>query len=190
MTLPVRHRQQRSRRGRRGARGFTLLELSITIAVLVIGIGAVVSTMVASAAVGHTNREEQTALEAGRSAIETLKGGDFEQVFALYNQDPADDPLPGTAPGAGFAVALLDPQRADADGLEGQLFFPGDGIELREDFVDADLGMPRDLNLDGIIDGLDHADDYLVLPVRVRVQWTGENGNREIELVTTLADFR
>ena len=176
---------------RRAVRGFTLLELSITITVLVIGIGAVVSTIVASVAVDHTNREEQTALEAAQDAIESMKGAPFEEVFARFNAVPLDDPgVPGSAPGMDFAVDYLEVQAGDPDGFEGQVIFPGDGTELREDFVDAELGMPRDLNLDGLIDGLDHRTDYLVLPVRVRIQWTGENGNRQIDVVTTLANYR
>jgi hypothetical protein len=50
--------------------------------------------------------------------------------------------------------------------------------------------MPRDLNGDNIIDGEDHADDYLVLPVRIRIQWIGRMGPRTYALETIVADFR
>ena len=157
--------------------------------VLVIGFGAIASTLVASVSLGSTNREEQTAREAARSAIERLRGEDFEQAFILFNGTAADDPGPGPAPGMNFPVPLLNVQPGDADGFCGQILFPGNGTVLREDFVDPALGMPRDLDLDGAVDAADHSDDYLLLPVRVRVQWRGRNGNRQIDFTTTLAEL-
>jgi hypothetical protein len=61
------------------------------------------------------------------------------------------------------------------------------GVEwLREDVVDAALGMPRDLSGDGVVDGLNHAGDYSILPVRVRVEWSGARGDETFELETIL----
>jgi hypothetical protein len=62
------------------------------------------------------------------------------------------------------------------------------GTELREDVVDTDLGLPRDLNGDGAIDGADHSADYRILPVRVTVSWTGQNGVRSMDFVTVLTE--
>jgi hypothetical protein len=53
--------------------------------------------------------------------------------------------------------------------------------------VNASLGMPRDLTGDILIDNFDHAADYRILPVRVRVSWTGKSGPRSIELQTLLS---
>jgi hypothetical protein len=65
--------------------------------------------------------------------------------------------------------------------------FPGNtGAVLREDAVDAELGMPRDLDGDGTVDTDDHAGDYLVLPVRVRVTWDGVSGSRSYTICTVL----
>jgi hypothetical protein len=50
--------------------------------------------------------------------------------------------------------------------------------------------MRRDLDGDGTIDGDDHAADYRVLPVRVRVRWRGPDGDRELFLVTVLSNDR
>jgi len=49
------------------------------------------------------------------------------------------------------------------------------------------IGMPRDLNLDGAVDALYHAGDYMILPVRVRVQWMGASGPRTVELQTQIS---
>ena len=51
---------------------------------------------------------------------------------------------------------------------------------------DASLGMPRDLNGDGVIDSEDHAGDYVLLPVKVRVNWRGITGDRSFEVCTVL----
>jgi type II secretory pathway pseudopilin PulG len=60
---------------------------------------------------------------------------------------------------------------------------------LREDFVDARLGLPRDLNGDSLIDDLDHSLDYVVLPVHVRISWRGAFGPRHYDLYTQIARF-
>jgi len=58
-----------------------------------------------------------------------------------------------------------------------------------EDTVDADLGMPRDLNGDSVVDDQNHADDYIILPVRVVIRWQGMFGERSLRVVTMLTDF-
>ena len=82
----------------------------------------------------------------------------------------------------------VSPRVGDPDGMAGEVIFPGGGFVLREDVTDRQLGMPRDLNGDGAWDGVNHADDYTVLPVAVRVRWTGAGGPQNLFFVTTLAD--
>ena len=62
--------------------------------------------------------------------------------------------------------------------------------ELREDYQDADWGMPRDLTGDSIIDAENHAHSYILLPVRVLIEWQGRVGPRRYEVLTMLADFK
>jgi hypothetical protein len=62
--------------------------------------------------------------------------------------------------------------------------------QLRENITDATLGMPRDLNGDNKIDDKDHKLDYLVLPVRVEIEWQSKTGVRRFSIVTQLTDFR
>ncbi|MFI5402085.1 MAG: hypothetical protein ACHQ1G_04040 [Planctomycetota bacterium] len=83
-----------------------------------------------------------------------------------------------------FAVPGLKPRSGDADGTIGELIFPvaqgAEGLELREDVA------KRDLNGDGVIDTEDHSNDYVILPVTVKVEWKGTRGTRQIELHSLL----
>jgi hypothetical protein len=63
---------------------------------------------------GQANREGGVAQAALRQALENFQAQDFDQLFALYNASPADDPGgAGSAPGPGFAVAGLSPRPED-----------------------------------------------------------------------------
>jgi len=172
---------------RRHARaGFTILEVLVSSTVFALVTGAVVTTLVASSALSDTNRETVLAAQAAESMLEQLKGATFSEVFARFNATKDDDPAAGVSPGISFAVNGLSARAEDADGMVGRLEFPGDGLELREDGKDAELGLPRDMNRDGDLDGADHAKDYVILPVRVVLEWHGISGNRAIELVSVL----
>lgn len=64
------------------------------------------------------------------------------------------------------------------------------GWELREDYQDEALGMPRDLSGDNLVDAVDHGSDYLLLPVLVRIEWQARHGPSSHEVYTILTDFR
>ena len=158
---------------------------------MAVALGAVVSSLVASISLKNTNRESHVAMLAAESALERIRGETFANAFRMFNANPADDPGgAGTAPGNSFAVTGLSPRTGDADGRAGEIQFPGDGNTLRENVVDAGLGMSRDLSGDGVVDNADHSGDYVVLPVRVRVQWQGETGDRELEIVGTVVSLQ
>ena len=53
---------------------------------------------------------------------------------------------------------------------------------LREDSADESLGMPRDLDGDKLVDSANHAADYVVLPVRVCIEWKGATGDMSLDL--------
>ena len=184
---PQSHRRP-ALRGRRA--GFTLIELLSAITILVFGIGALVSMVAATSTANQLNRETALALSAGHGLIERMRGELFAEVFARYNVDPDDDPGgAGTAPGSSFAIAGLAALPGDADGMPGEIVLPTGGPELYEDEDLPLFGLPRDLDMDGIVDAADHAADYRVLPVLVRIRWQGRTGPRTIQFLTTLADL-
>jgi prepilin-type N-terminal cleavage/methylation domain-containing protein len=170
----------------RRRRGFSLVEMLVAVTVLIIVAGGALLALLTSLSLGRSTRETSLALDAARGVIEAMRSEEPDEVFALYNANPGDDPGGAPGPGNAFGVPGLDAVPGDPDGLPGQIEFPGDGISLREDGFDDALGMPRDLDGDGVTDAADHALDYSILPVRVRVRWTGSAGVREIVIVSTL----
>lgn len=179
---------------RRGAAGFTLVELTLVVSMLMFAMLAMSRSLCASMQLTEVNRENALATDAAREMVEVLEGiSDFSTIFALYNAWPDDDPGgPGSAPGAGFSVQGLQPA-ADAGGFVGEVIFPtafgaGGRVELRENVVDAGLGMPRDLDGDGLTNGADKALTYRLLPVRIRIRWEGSCGERSLDVCTLVAD--
>jgi hypothetical protein len=160
--------------------------------VLAIAVGGISSSMLSSMTLNRVNGETALAQQAVRGALEQLSGVPFDEIWAVYNADAADDGGLSVAPrGPNFPVAGLDAQEADVDGMCGRVEFPavfvGVAQELREDVVDAGLGMPRDLDADGIWPEAGNvAPGYAVLPVRVWVEWRGVSGNRSVRLETML----
>lgn len=169
--------------------GSSLVELVVATAVVLVGVLALSQALTESIALGEKNRETALATAAAQGIVEEMYAADMARVFALYNDDPDDDPDgQGSAPGARFTAAGLEARAEDA-GMQGRIFFPvdaGNPDELREDLVDAKLRTPLDLDLDGAVDGADHSGNYRLLPVLVRVAWQDGEAQRELEIATIL----
>jgi len=169
----------------------TLVEVMVAFSVLTVSVYLVSSTIASASMDRVTKRQMSIAAEAARSKIETMRAETFSQLFARYDADPSDDPGgPGTAPGPHFAIEGLSPVPGDPDGMPGEVLLPGMGPTLREDAVDPVHGLPRDLNGDILIDDQNHAGNYLVLPVGVRVEWLSPNGKRKVEMFTMLSAIK
>ena len=174
----------------------TLIELAMAMTILSVAFLMYASTSISVSRQREATRESSIAAAAAREVIENLRAEPLETVFASYNRDPADDPgLPGSAPGHRFPVEGLRPVPGMPDGMIGEVQLPAMEVaagvwELREDLFRPDLGMPRDLNGDSIIDSVDHKDDYTQLPVRVRLDWKGRYGLRSLKMDTFLVHYR
>ena len=170
--------------GRRG--GFSLLEILLTVSVFGIAMAGLTVSQLTAIALSRSNRETSAALDAAQSVLEALQDEErFDLIYARWNARTDDDPA--GSPGNAFDVRGLEPLASDPDGRVGEVIFPGDGNVLREDLPDRRLGMPRDLNGDDEPDAVDHAGDYRILPVLVRVRWRGPRSPHMVELVGTLA---
>ncbi len=180
-------------RGARRRSGFSLVELLCALTVLLISVLGFTQAITASARTNQQTREKTLAMEAARRVIEEVESNVFAEDFWRYNQSPADDPSGvGTAQGGNFVVPGLCAMPGDPDGMVGEIVFPtrvGFPGALREDVVNERLGMPRDLNGDDVIDAGNHAGDYRLLPLLVRVRWRGAAGNASVELRTILGNY-
>ena len=184
--------QHRSRRSARGRAGFTLIDVMMAAVVLAIAISGMSGAILVGMSLNRVNHDTALAQQAARRVIEEIESRAFSETFAAYNANVGDDGgLTSAAVGANFAVAGLEPMTGDADGMCGRVMFPTQTVgaveQLREDVVDAALGMPRDLNGDGLVDALDHAANFRLLPVRVRIEWKGSVGPRTIDIETMLS---
>ncbi len=185
-------RAVRGRDGRPSRRrtGFSLLEVTVAITVLTIAVVGATGSIIAGDKLQRVNRDSALAEDAVRQALESMRGSDIATTFARFNATNTDDPGGVVSPGSTFDVQGLRSPPVNAGAPVGRIMFPtflnGATLELREDFVDAELGMPADLNGDGAIDGADHSGDYRVLPVRVQVQWFGALGTRTLTVETVL----
>ena len=167
----------------------TLLELMVSIVVFTVCVSLLSNTVAATVVHTITKREQALAMESAQNLLEDIRRVPFAQVFATFNEDPLDDPGgAGTAPGNTFDVLGLTPLRDAQDGIVGRVILPAGRGPLREDVELPELGMPRDLNGDHVVDSADRVKDYVVLPVRVHIEWQGRHGRRELNLTTMLAD--
>jgi type II secretory pathway pseudopilin PulG len=160
-----------------GTRGFTFVEVICVVSFLALGLLALAASIGSGMGTVAVNREEDVAAHAAREELERLQdpaGLPFDRVFAGYNADPEDDPAGYECPGATFEVLGIRDGR-------GEILFPTADGQLREDVAG------RDLNGDRELDEEDHAGDYVLLPVTVRIRWTGTIGARSVEFSTVLA---
>jgi len=175
----------RNSRIRSARAGFTVVEVTLAAGVLVIGVLGMAASMASSLKLVEVNRETVQAHEAARQTIEAMQATTFEDIVASYNSDTADDPNgPGTAPGSQFAIPGLNAPGASVGLI--RLPIPEGADYLSEALVDPDLGMPRDLNGDGVITPGPMPGNYLVLPVRVETAWQGVGGVRRLGLNSLL----
>ena len=161
--------------------------------IMVVALAAFSRAVVGSTEHSVAQRETTVVTETARRTLEVLQATPFAEVFQRFNSNPGDDPAAGVSPGSAIDVPGLQLVDGDPDGVVGEILFPTTTIggvpQLREDVQDAALGMPRDLNGDGITDALDHAADYRLLPVIVRFEWASPSGPAELEFRTILASY-
>lgn len=153
--------------------GMTLIEMAAATTILIVGVVALASVVLSADRLQRTTKERTVAYNAVRAVIEEMRQTEFAQVHAIYNDDENDDPDgPGTARGPSFEVDGLH----GVDGRPvGRIEFPDEsfdgGFVLREDIRDEALGMPDGLDLDGDGEINGAVETYVILPVRIILEW-------------------
>lgn len=193
--------------------GVSLLEVLFSIVVIVLSIIGLIASMLQGMALDQASRESELAMHAAREVIETMRSTErFNEIYSRYNSDPSDDPLASEGEGviveeessnsrvsisaSAFSVKGLAPRSDAGDRFVGRIEFPDNSLAaagggsspagLREDVEDEDFGMPRDLDGSNSVDNQDHSSDYMILPVRIVLEWTGARGPARFEFVTLL----
>jgi len=188
--IKTRHHQPNRSVASRG--GFTLVEVMIAI---VVGTVAtyILSTSVTAAVANTISRQQQAvAAEGAMNCMEQIRSMPVESVFALFNDDPSDDPDgAGTAFGSFFDVEGLAPtcDETGAPRAIGRVLLPGAGALLDETLDQPEFGLPRDLDGDLLVLPGDCSKQYLLLPVTIRIEWRSRLGDRKLELSTLLVDL-
>lgn len=169
------------KRTRTGVSGFTMVEVMVALVLVMIALSGYSRSLVSSMVVADTNEEVRIASEAARVWMERLQGTDFDNVWERYGHSDAAFPVSGLSARDGS-------QNGDVIFLDFPIIGSSNSV-LREDANIPALGLPRDLNADGVIDSEDHSDDYVILPVRVRLEWQGARGDGYLEYQTLLSGF-
>lgn len=171
-------------RRRHRSAGFTLVEVSVSITVLVLGVLGMLASVTTGDRLILENRETRQAFVAAQTMFAELQSQPIETVFQRYNGTKSDDPGGGTlSPGSTFTACGLARFTADSGEATGELRFPSsNGTHLREDLDLPSLGMPRDLDGDGVISQTPLTKTPLILPVAITVRWQTSKGPREVEV--------
>lgn len=177
------------RRQRKDA-GFTLLEVTAAMALLGVSALGALSVTVSSMTLEATNRDSAVALAATQQVVEQMQSVPFDEIFARFNANPADDPDGnGTALGADFSLTTWeDAERKQVAPMKIQSMeqmtspieitveFPMNGNQLDESPDDPIWG-GRAWDLDGDGDTSGFSGTYEVLPVRVVATWVTPSGD-------------
>ncbi len=168
-------------------RGFSLLEMIMAMSVFAV-VATAMMVCFSHASISDVASAENVRARAAATrimdSIRDYSSTSFETTYAYFNDDPYDDPDGCyTAPGNSRVVEELNSANGTAFA---RIEFPEVNSQLREDADNPELGMPRDLDADGVV-GINPVDGtYQLLPVRVVVSWSGVGGEREYSVVTVI----
>ncbi len=178
-----------TRPGRRPANakrsGFTLTELALSMTVMLIALMSTSAAKVRASALQRQNREQAVAVSLVRSVAERLRA-ESERVSQLADPNIpalswsallAAELQPGGALGDEFGTPLLTPQ--SADGQVGRIELVTSELASDAD-LDVAIGMPRDLDGDGLATNSDVTLNARVLPVIITVAWRSQSGDHTL----------
>jgi len=159
----------------RRRRGFALIELAIAISILMIGLVSVISASSRMHGLGHQNRERSLAQNALRSMSERIHAR--SQALSADPDTWAQGLVAIYGPGGTFG---------DTFDVKGLNLVPGarsvgtiqiiTDETLDDQTIGAQIGMPRDLDGDGVASNNNVSTTARMLPVVLQLQWVGPSG--------------
>jgi prepilin-type N-terminal cleavage/methylation domain-containing protein len=165
---------------RLGAGGFTLLEVTLAMTVLLVAMMAASASTLRMHTLRRVNRERVVAQNGVRSVSERLQSLSTRGLVdpAGWSTTVLRGVAAGGEVGPTFDLRELQP-RAGAASL-GTVEVVTD--ETKTDLeLGAQLGMPRDLDGDGTATSTDVSTTALLLPVVVRARWHGAGGDGRVQ---------
>lgn len=165
--------------GRGSRRGFTFIEVMVATAFALTSMLAFSSMMLSAHALRRGNEETQIAGNALRAIMEQVQSTSASSVAAPngWGQATVQAFQPGGIPGDVFPVRGLVP-------MPGFLTVATVQVITDETLTDQQLGvsvgMPRDLDGDGLATNVDVTATATLLPVVVTLQWSGPKGARVV----------
>lgn len=156
--------------------GFTLIEVTLAMSVLLVALMAASASTIRMHSLRRQNRERTVAQNAIRTISEEIRsiaqlsigdpGGWSNKVIAALRA--------GGTLGPSFNVPELAPQ-------DGQATIGTIAVVTNETLTDQELGfelgMPRDLDGDGLVTNNDVQNAARLLPIIVRARWKGASGD-------------
>jgi prepilin-type N-terminal cleavage/methylation domain-containing protein len=155
-----------SRSGR--SSGFTLLEAMTALAILTVGLLGVASGFVSNSWAQEDTKESIVVMRALRRTAEEIRAAPFAEIAAMYSNYRFN--VPDVQGARGRVTVFLN--EADAS-PEARL-----------------LGLPRDLDGDGVTAASNVAAGYFLLPISIEVNWAGRSGQKRKALQILLAQER
>lgn len=192
----------RRRAAGRGEHGFSLVEVLVAAALLLVAVLGHAATVMGSHGMSRSTAEHGTATDVLGRFIERLRADpDWATLYArlrTLSSESASDPtltrldldpsLPTHAASVYYSDFAVPSSLGNVSFLVQVPSSQVAGVAaLRESAVAPRYGLPHDLNADGLVDANSRNSDYLVLPVVVRVRWqrAGQNA-QEVVLATLL----
>ncbi len=175
-------------RGPAGRGGFTLLEVLITVAVLMVGLLAMTSTSV----VVNSLRRSASDRSRAHAAVQAISQ-DLLSVARVSSEDPAlwagqilQAYGPDGSPGNELPITGLDPWTG-SDHIATVTIITDETVT--DSAIGTDIGMPRDLDGDGLASNSDVTGNASLLPAIVDVRWRHGGGEFEVRQVVYLLRF-
>lgn len=168
--------------------GFTLIEVLVTASVLLIGLLAMTSTSVVVNSLRRSASDQQRAQGAIQAIVEDLHAiaREADSDEANWAGEILNVYGAGGNPGNQFDVAGLDPWQGNPSVATVTVVTDETATDA---LLGAAVGMPRDLDGDGLAANVNVTGAASLLPAVVSLQWRGSSGPQQISQVVYLLRY-